>query len=81
VALRLMIEKFIRNGKLVCFLVDIEPSPDRTEIDNLGIILLGTISAELHPLEMIGVKKIGLESITDEGRSREGKAAREEAGA
>jgi hypothetical protein len=59
----------------------IEPSPDRTEIDNLGIILFGTIRAELHPLEMIGVKKIGLESITNEGRSRERKAVRAEAGA
>jgi hypothetical protein len=49
----------------------IEPNPDRTETDSLRIILPWTIHIGLHPPE--GVKKIGLENMTGEGRSREGK--------
>jgi hypothetical protein len=73
IALRLMIERFIRNGKLSVSLWIIEPNPDRTEIDNLGTIYLGTIGTGLYPLR--GVKKIGIENMIEEGRNPIGREA------
>jgi hypothetical protein len=77
IALRVMIETFVGNGKLVRFLSlqSTEPNLDKNETDNLRMIRLRTISAGLHPLEIIGVKKIGLGSMTEEGRSHEGNEA------